>query len=195
MTVRQKTQGRNDGGGHCRRRYVAGGATFASCRGRDADDGRAGLAADAHHEEVLRRAVQAEVRQHREARRRLHSVARLLYPRERVADLGRAEVQLHRVGLAVAGRLRRRRLFPQDQRSARCRSRVHEDVQGHSSEPAERLLDLSVQVGELLRLPAVPGRAGELSRARTSSATRPSRRTSRRSTTRSFPAPAKNSTP
>ncbi len=56
-----------------------------------------------------------KTRQHREARSRLHSVAGLLHPRQRLAHLGRAEVQLHRVGLAVARRLRRRRLFPQDQ--------------------------------------------------------------------------------
>ena len=194
MTATTKIK-RHSGGGGLRRCADDGRRDVRLRRRRDADDGGAGLAADAHHEEVLRRAVQAEVRQHREARRRLHSVARLLHPRECVADLGRAEVQLHRVGLAVAGRLRRGRLFPQDQRSARRRSRVHEDVQGHPSEPAERLFDLSAQVGELLRLPAVPRRAGELRAQGHHLPRRQSRRTSRRSTTRSFPARAKSSTP
>ena len=194
MTATREDQECSDGGRACR--FADGWRRDVRLRrGCDADDGGAGLAADAHHEEVLRRAVQAEVRQHREARRRLHSVAGLLHPRQCLAHLGREEVQLHRVGLAVAGRLRRGRLFPQDQRSARRRSRVHEDVQGHSSEPAERLCHLSVQVGELLRLPAVPRRAGEL-RAQGHHLRRgQSRRTSRRSTTRSFPARAKSSTP
>ncbi len=64
-----------------------------------------------------------------------------------------------------------------------------------SSESAERLRHLSAQVGELLRLPAVPRRAGELRTQGHHLRRRQSRRTSRRSTTRSCPARAKSSTP
>ena len=57
------------------------------------------------------------------------------------------------------------------------------DARRHASEPAAGLCDLSVQVGELLRLPADAGHPTSTTIARTSSATRKSRRTSRRSTT------------
>ena len=45
--------------------------------------------------------------------------------------------------LAMAGRLCRGRLFPEGQRSPRCRSRVQEDVHGYPSKFSELLFDLS----------------------------------------------------
>ena len=64
----------------------------------------------------------------------------------------------------------------------------------HPSRRAQRLLDLSLQVAQLLRLPAVPRRARDL-RAQGRPLQRESRRTSWRSTTRSCPARARRWTP
>ena len=125
-------------------------------------DGGAGLAADAHHEGSVDKQYKAPSRQHREARARLHPVAGLLHAPHCLAHLGREEVQHGGVRHPVARRLRRGRLLPEDQRLHRRRSGAAGDLQGPASEPGHRLLDLSVQVGELLRLPAVAGRAGQL---------------------------------
>ena len=106
------------------RRFVTGEATYAFAEEVMLHDGGAGLAADPHHEGPVRQEVQGASPATREARRRLHSVAGLLHPPQRLAHVGREEVQHGGVGLAVARRLHRGRLLPQDQRAHRRRSGV-----------------------------------------------------------------------
>ena len=71
---------------------LVGGAGACRRRGHRPEDGGAGLAADPHHEGPVRQEIQGEVRQQREARRRLHPLAGLLHPAQRLAHLGREEV-------------------------------------------------------------------------------------------------------
>ena len=173
---------RPDGRGHTGRRER---------QGHRSQHGGAGLAADPHHAGPRQREVQGEVRQQRDAQGRLHPVAGLLRAAGRLADLGREEVPDGGVRQPVAGRLRRGRLLSADQQVHQRRSRVAGDLQGSAPERGLGLLDLSLQVARSTTASRRCRTCWSSIIARTSSATRPSRRTTWPSTARSCPAPAR----
>ena len=150
--------------------------------------GGARLAADPLHAGRVRQDLQGEVRQQREAGDRLHSLGQLLSARRRLALLGREEIPDDRHRQPVDGRLRRGRPLPQAQQIYRRRSRTAGDHRRHAPGAAVDFVVLSLQVEQLLRLPAIPGQSGDRVPQGPVLQRRPSGRISRSSSTRRCPA-------
>ena len=112
-------------------------------------------------QEEFDKTLQGEVGQQREAGHRLHSLGQLLSARRRFAVVRRKEISDDRHRQPMARRFRRGRSLSQAQQIYRRRSGIAGDHRGHASGAAVDFVVLSLQVDELLRLPAVPRQSGD----------------------------------